>query len=304
MATTIGIEIETTIRSMAAEAHGARVGSYRTGAPLPESVAPAYGSTHWRVKYDGSLRSSPGRIPCEVVSPVVVADAAGIEHIRQVLTDLRDNLDARPNSSCGTHIHVRFDSTDGPALRRLLCFVANYERALYSATGTPRREHGAWCRGLKSIASVKSVRNFKPTQLTGVDDLNTKLYEALNSRYRILNVCPILSGRQPTVEFRLFSGTTNPDKVVAWVRLVLAIVEYAEKGRKALKWESESQTSGYYKGTGRAEMKRMFYRLGWIKGQGVPTRGVIEGLDDNGPNGIKACRNTLYGLADRYDERL
>src|SRR5690606_27691315 len=55
-------------------------------------------------------------------------------------------------------------------------------------------------------------------------------------RYHVLNLTNILSNGKPTVEFRLFAGTTNATKAIAYVRLCLGIVEKALTLKKLPKW--------------------------------------------------------------------
>jgi Putative amidoligase enzyme. len=54
-----------------------------------------------------------------------------------------------------------------------------------------------------------------------------------DSRYRILNLHQLLSGRLKTVEFRLFNGTLHAGKVKASIQLSLLITAQALNQKKA-----------------------------------------------------------------------
>lgn len=56
---------------------------------------------------------------------------------------------------------------------------------------------------------------------------NSKWY--VKSRYRWVNMIPLLFGNKETVEFRIHTPTYDPDKVINFLILCLAIVDYAKK---------------------------------------------------------------------------
>jgi hypothetical protein len=191
-----------------------------------------YGYTHavvggWKVVTDASLAGGNG---LEVVSPILSGEE-GIDEARRVAAAV-ESFGCRVRVDCGFHLHV---GTAGLNLRNLKniakCFVkfetffdnivpasrrANVNRYVMS-----NRSHfggygnAAANRGLSAIDAVASQAEF--LRLFG------------GSRFHKLNIQAMT--RQPTIEFRQHSGTTSPDKIEHWIRLLLAFVNGAANAR-------------------------------------------------------------------------
>lgn len=268
---TFGIEIETTIPTGLIP-----VGPY--GAGYQVEWLPA----GWKASGDSSIRVSPGRRACEFVSPVL----KGADGIRQVLTVLRE-LNARGakvNASCGLHVHVGFDASNRAALQRLITLAANFEKAIYATTGTKNRERGSYARGVQALGNAASVQD-----------------QARHDRYRAINLQNLLSGEQPTVEFRAFGGTLNATKIIGYVRMCLAIVERAIKAKRVTNWVAKTpvETSPIHRdGEGQTAVTRLFYQLGWTKGRRSYTYGDVT---TEGAPTLAAVKKELRRLAKKYD---
>src|SRR4029453_4972256 len=120
---TFGVEIETTIPTTA----GVRVGPHGSGYDIPQLPG-------WKADCDPSIRvSARGHTACEFVSPVF----KGPEGLAQLLRDLAviKGFGAKVNDSCGCHVHIGFDKADVEKSARLMHLVANFEKAIYAATG-------------------------------------------------------------------------------------------------------------------------------------------------------------------------
>lgn len=268
---TFGIEIETTL-----PAGTLPVGGYFTGADVA-------GLPGWKAKTDASIRGSRGRVGCEFVSPVL-RGAEGIRAVLHALTVIR-GLGARVNASCGFHVHVGFDASNRAGLKRLVTLVANFEKAIFAATGTKGRERGAYCRGLAQHGDSDAAQ-----QRAGI------------VRYHVLNLTNLTTNRRPTVEFRAFGGTLNPVKVVGYIKLCLGLVERALKAKRVTNFTAPptSETSPIKRGgEGTTALNRLFYQLGWTKGRTDHTYG------DVGPVGPawKTIKNELIRLAQAYDSQ-
>jgi len=240
---TFGIEIETIAPDSAVRNDRLRIGPYKRGIQVP------YLPAGWKAEADGSIDNSNGGHRCEIVSPVL----RGEEGIRQVIEVLR-TLEAkghRVNVSCGVHVHVGWNR-DWPseALARLVTIVAYLEKGLYAITGTKNRERGRYCGGVRKYGSDKDA---KP---------------ALDrDRYHALNLTNLARGTKDTVEFRVFSGSLNPTKVVGWIQVCLGLVERALNGKRTPTWNPKPLSGGWKKaGEGASEAERLMGYLAWGRG--------------------------------------
>jgi hypothetical protein len=233
---TFGIEIETHAGAQAIAA-GLVVGGYGVGTQVP------YLPAGWKASRDGSINAPAGRVSAEIVSPIL----KGEEGLRQVVEVVRA-LNAhghQVNASCGVHVHVGFDPRlPAEKLARLMSAVSHLERALYAITGTKSRERGHYCGGIRKYGNVNEAKR-------NMD----------RSRYHLLNITNLASGRRPTVEFRVFSGSLNEVKIAGWVQVALGIVERALSTTRAPKWEPNARK--LYAGTATSECLRLLQYLGW-----------------------------------------
>jgi hypothetical protein len=128
---------------------------------------------------------------------------------------------------------------------------------------------------------------------------------AFADRYQTLNLTNLLYNAKPTVEFRVFAGTTSALKIAGYVQMCLALVQKAEKGR-LIPWDARPalgnvDTSARARlaadNKGRAELLRFEYAMLWDRKTGA------FGLIPNSPFDRKAIRNELARLAAKYDTR-
>src|SRR5205807_2551141 len=198
---------------------------------------------------------------------------------------------AKVNRSTGFHVHVGFDGRDAGALHRLVNLVANFEKALYAATGTHSRERGHYCRGIQRDRHFETA--FRATRAARP--------RLCSDRYHVLNLTNLLGRGKPTVEFRVFAGTTNALKAIGYVRLCLGIVEKALSLKRLPRWVAKTpvETSPVHRsGEGQTALTRLFYGLGWTKGREDHTFGDVRA--DELP-GVEAVKKELMRLARKYD---
>jgi hypothetical protein len=157
----------------------------------------------------------------------------------------------RVNASCGVHVHVGWKRDwDSAALARLVTIVAYVEKGLYAITGTKNRERGRYCGGVRKYGNEKDA---KPNL-----DQN---------RYHALNLTNLAHGTKDTVEFRVFSGSLNPVKVLGWIQVCLGLVERALSGKRMPKWNPGPLKGGWKKaGPGQSEAERLMGYLAWGAG--------------------------------------
>jgi hypothetical protein len=280
---TFGVEFETILPAGTIDA----VGCYHAGiqiAGLPIG---------WNAQRDGSIQAGLGAQGVEIVSPILKG-SDGLDQIVFVLKWLKQK-GARVNQSTGLHVHVGFRG-DEKALAVVVTCVANYEKALYASTGTHSRETGVYCRPIQTDGVYQSRFRDGLTPERSRTGLSP-------DRYRVLNLRNVLGGGKPTIEFRVFAGTLNVKKVVSYVRICLGLVERASMMKRKTKWVAKKpvETSPLNRkgGEGQTAMCRLFYGLGWTKGQ---AKAVFGNLTCDAVS-IEAGKKELMRLARKYDQR-
>lgn len=284
---TFGVELETTI----SRESSIRVGGYHSGADVE-------GFPGWKAERDSSISYGPGQKPCEFVSPVL-RGADGIREVLRMVDHIKDN-GGEVNTSCGFHVHVGVKGLTAAQIKQVVRAFAKHEKALYASTGTTRREQGSYCRPIKGNASYEALfkdgqgipkSGHNPDMLAG----NHDFFE----RYHSLNITNLF-GRRAAIEVRVFAGTLNPTKIVAYIRLCLALVEKALKAAKELDWDLRESASAVkkYPTPGARALALAFYDLGWLKSDVKDEHGLIAG---DGIPTTAACMTELRRLAKKYD---
>jgi len=195
-----GIEIETCVGSR----KQIDIGPYHSGRQV------RYLPQGWTASSDSSIRPASSQTGCEIVSPILKGED-GIKQVVKAVKILKRE-GHKVNESCGVHVHVFFSPEwAADKLAKLISTVSYLEKGIYASSGTKSREAGQWCH------SVRQYQNSKEA------DRNMK--GAHRCRYHLLNTTNLTDGTRPTVEFRAFSGSLNPTKIVGWIQLCLGIVE-------------------------------------------------------------------------------
>lgn len=285
---TFGVEIETIVPVTS----GLRIGRHWSGGiqvpQLPQG---------WKAEHDSSIQTQSGYVDCEIISPPL----KGVEGLRQVITVLRwlKSVGAKVNASCGVHVHVGFEATDGEALARLVRLVSKHEKAIFAQTGTKSREDNVFCRPIKTSGTYES--KFK-----GVKEKDVRQDEFFrergSNRYFSLNLTNLATGRNPTVEFRAFAGTLNEWKMLGHIRTCLGLVERAMNVTRDVEWAAPMPASLQTKfvgGEGRQAVAWLFWDLAWRNGCVKPF-GWLEAADLPSTSEITL---KLYQMAEQYDER-
>ena len=278
---TFGVEIETTAGA-AATAAGLQVGGYHSGRQVP------YLPAGWKASSDSSIRATPGRFGAEIVSPVL----KGIEGLRQVAQVIA-TLKAKGhevNETCGVHVHIGWTTNDASTLARLVTIVAYLEAGLFAVTGTKSRERGhhgrSYCKGIKQHGTAATAQR-----------------QASGDRYHILNLTNLAMGTRNTVEFRVFSGSLNATKILAWIQIALGIVERAHTTKRSPDFAPTAPTGGWKKaGPGQSETERLIGYLAWAPGTAKIHGGKSFGwIADDTLLDRKTAMNTLRTMAAKYD---
>lgn len=169
--------------------------------------------TYWKVLTDASVMGG-----CEVVTPPLRGEA-GMTELRTAMAALRA-AGATVNSSCGMHVHVDMDGLTGDQIARTVEAYTNRQDTIDRMVAPSRRATGnvMYCRRM-SAGEVEAVTmNFRESRQA----------PRYTDRYRTVNVSSF--PKYGTVEFRQHQGTVSSRKAVAWIRMLLGLVEAVEAG--------------------------------------------------------------------------
>lgn len=281
---TFGVEIECIMPAGAAAELGIQPGAYHRGTPI--TALPG-----WNAQRDSSIHPADGMMAVEVVSGILKGEA-GIQSVIDTIAKLTA-AGARVNASCGFHVHVGFatDTTaDIAALRRLCCLTSRHEPGLYAITGTRSRETGIYCQSIKAA--------YKPASKSEAKSAWTRAVGYSHNRYFTLNLTNTLFLGRPTVEFRVFSGTLNATKAIAYIQVCLGLVEKARTTESATGWDAKPEAKGTRfagKGAGEVAAMRLLEAVCWtnrtFKGKAY---GILAG-------DRKEMTAEMIRLAKKYD---
>ena len=297
---TFGVELETTIP----DACGVTVGGYhcgtmvtsgyhrQTGAQIP---APVFNGNRWKAERDGSIQTKPGTRACEFVSPILQG-TAGVETLL-AFVDWVNDIGATVNASCGCHITVGVQSIlgtrDPQALSefaRKLAHIARWHAmSLYGQTGTGRHlnrfshmlgdDVGALVRQMESTTSL--VRKVAAAERCGRGMVNFKKLFS-----------------HGLIEFRVFAGTVNREKLMHHLATVLGLCRRAAEV-ECLGGFKKNKAQAKRTGTAVDALRFLWDFLGWTGSKRPAPLGLIGPLHAE----FKTYRETAKRLCQRFDAR-
>ena len=165
---------------------------------------------NWRITEDGSLRNGG----VEFVSSPLAGGA-----ITNALTSLDEYLkDKVPNHSwsvrTSVHVHVNHQfSTTEQVLKEVLLFIV-FEDILFDIFGPDRKDNNHCVKLSDSFIRVKEL--VESISGSHVDEI----FNAISRwpKYTSLNLSPLT--RQWTLEYRMCSGTSNPDLLTNFITIL------------------------------------------------------------------------------------
>ena len=195
----------------------------------------------WRIMTDSSI-SCPRGGDChkfELVSPILNG-GHGLAEIDKVLSTLNTIPSVEIGKSMGFHVHIDVSQLSCDELVKVCQNFIKYEGAMDSFMPHSRREDvQVYCKSNK-----KAIAGPNPQALIANCKTKTQLADVMNPdrvRYFKLNLQNLVTGRQPTLEFRQHSGTSNVTKIKNWVRFCMAFVFNSAKFDTLLPLQMEVQ---------------------------------------------------------------
>ncbi|CAB9524180.1 Putative amidoligase enzyme [Seminavis robusta] len=202
-----------------------------------QNYADAHNTTSvWKMVPDSSIvcsRNAPYCTKFELVSPILVG-GGGLNQASRVLDACNhiNNASLQVNKSMGFHVHV---DVSGLSLAQLIKIAQNcikYEDVIDALVPPSRRTGSMECdqffkSNRQALDDNGYTTNKQRHDALGSCSSVAELADLMNpgsSRYHKINLQNLVTGRQPTIEFRQHSATSNSRKVSSWVRFCVTLV--------------------------------------------------------------------------------
>jgi Putative amidoligase enzyme len=191
--------------------------------------------TVWKIVPDRSIacsRDAPTCTKFELVSPVLKG-GGGLNQVSQVLNGLNHvQTSLQVNKSMGFHVHVDVSKLSLQEIIKVCQNCIKYEDVIDFLVPPSRRtgsqESDRYFRSNRdALGWAGYTSNRDRHDALGRCTTMQALAELMNpnsSRYHKVNLQNLVSGRQPTIEFRQHSATSNPTKVNNWIRFCVTLV--------------------------------------------------------------------------------
>jgi hypothetical protein len=212
---TFGVEIECAIPSDKFVELGLRTGGYHYGARQDAFVTA--GLSEWVIQHDGSLHFRGNFRACEISSPVL----QGAEGVAQVvkMVELIKSWGGKVNASCGLHVTVGHEKfREDYTLCQLILSMYRFSDAMVAVGASFGRRSRNYSMSLIHKYGV-NVNRKRDGDAAFVNRFMSDRYQALNIRNA--------KSPAPRVEFRLFAGTLNVNRMLAAIWTSIGICQYA-----------------------------------------------------------------------------
>ena len=299
-AITFGVELETTIPATS----GVLVGGYHCGASVRNGAdrstgqprnAPTFRGSHWRAERDGSIRCKSGQVACEFVSPIL----QGSDGV-QCLTDFVEwarSIGATVNATCGCHITVGVASiigTDDPQalgeFARKLAHVARWHAmSLYGQTGTGRHLNH-YSHTLGDDVGTLARRMERRTRLQDKADAAQRCGRGMVNFRKLFT--------HGVIEFRVFAGTLNRQKLLHHLATVLGLCRRAAEVR-CLGGFQKNKAQVKRTSTARDALRFLWDYLGWTGSKRPVALGLFGPLHGE----FRSYRRVAERMCRRFDAR-
>lgn len=140
----------------------------------------------------------------ELTSPILTLCDTDLEQLKQVIELVYVHLDGHPNKTCGTHVHISFNTNTKVTNELCFKFAKLYRKSEDSLFDrlVPKYRRGNSCRYCLRT-DTENIRRFCKLNLANIHVGSKDLH----------------------LEFRQLNGTLSFDKVVAWVKLQKMFIE-------------------------------------------------------------------------------
>jgi hypothetical protein len=189
----------------------------------------------WRLMKDVSITCPIGNADCnkfELVSPIL-RGGDGLSEVHRVVRALNRIACVQVGKSMGFHVHIDVGGLSHRQLVKVCQNFIKYERAMDSFMPPSRRDdnESIYCKSNKHAVLGPDASRMERYKAIAACETYEELANVMNPnedpdkrRYYKLNLQNLVTGRQPTVEFRQHSSTSDVLKIKNWVRFCMAFV--------------------------------------------------------------------------------
>lgn len=171
----------------------------------------------WKLVTDSSVNGFCTGVDggLELVSPILYGDE-GLAELEKVY-DVLNIIGAKVDRTCGTHVHFDIADLNVNQIKSVYNLTCKYEDVIDMMLPESRREN-EYCQGLTN-SQLKKIN--KCTTLSELNEVGGK--EEIG-RYVKVNFASYI--KYGTIEFRQHEGTTEFEKIKAWIVLNYTILNY------------------------------------------------------------------------------
>lgn len=190
------------------------------------SVADFNGYTHkviaqWKVTTDCSVTGSNTGLSkgLELVSPILYGDE-GLDELAKVY-EVLNSCRAKVDKSCGTHVHFDINDFTVQNCKNFLNLYYNYQGVINYLVPQSRRTN-EYCKILTKGTLVDINKDY-------VRSIRDIAY-TMDTRYMTVNLQSYV--KYGTIEIRQHGGTTEFEKMEAWIILMYQLLDVAKQEEK------------------------------------------------------------------------
>ena len=190
------------------------------------AVADFSGYTHkviaqWKVTTDSSVTMDGTGLyrGLELVSPILYGDE-GLDELAKVY-EVLNSCGAKVDKTCGTHVHFDISDFTVQNCKNFLNLYYNYQGVINYLV-PPSRRRNEYCKTLRKQDLVDINKDY-------VRSIRDIAY-AMDTRYMTVNLQSYV--KYGTIEIRQHSGTTDFEKMEAWIILMYQLLDVAKQEEK------------------------------------------------------------------------
>ncbi len=154
----------------------------------------------------------------EIVSPILHG-SNGLKEAYEMFKVIHQKIDNNINRNCGLHIHIgKNGGWTAEELKKInKRFIENEHLIDEFLPRSRRGNSNRWCQ------SNATMNRFNSWLERYQGNSTHDIWRNTRTRYVKLNFQPI--SRQGTIEFRHHSGTTDPKKIINWIKFLVGFIQ-------------------------------------------------------------------------------